>query len=69
MAWSCAGVSKAAMPEVVGDGGEEDGNGGRSVDGVERTLAVTSENHGPTGKSLHRKPKTIKFDGAMIIYT
>jgi hypothetical protein len=36
-----AGVSKAAMPEVVGDGGEEGGNGGRWVDGVERTRAVT----------------------------
>jgi hypothetical protein len=64
-----AGVSKAAIPEVVGDGGEEGGSVGRWVDGVERTQTVTSENHDSAGKSLHRKTKMIKFDGAMIIDT
>lgn len=62
-----AGLSKAAMPEVVVDGGEECGSVGRWVDGVERTWTVISENHDPAGKSLHRKIKTIKFNGAMVI--
>jgi hypothetical protein len=57
------------MPEAVGDGGEEGGSVGGWADSVERTRAVTSENHDPAGKSLHRKTKTIKLDGVMIIDT
>jgi hypothetical protein len=60
-------VSKEAMPEVGRDGGEVADSVGGWVDGVERTRAVTSENHDPAGKSLHRKTKTVKFDGVMII--
>jgi hypothetical protein len=60
-------VSEAAMPEVVGDGGEECSGIGRWIDGVERAWTVTSENHDPAGKGLHRKTKTIKFNGAVII--
>ena len=55
------------MPKVGGDGGEEGGSRGRWIDGVEGTRTVTSEDHDPARKSLHRKPKTIKFNGTRII--
>lgn len=60
-------MAKTSMPEVGGGDGDVSfgDSGGRKV--VERAGTVTSENHDPAGKSLHRKAKGIKFNCTIII--
>ena len=63
MAW----MSKTSMPEVRGGGGDVCFCDSGTPEVVERARTVTSENHGPVGKGLHRKTIWIKLNGEMII--
>ena len=54
------------MRKVEGVGGGVGFSCRRALEGVEGARAITSENHGPAGKSLHRKTMGIKFNGAII---
>ena len=63
MSW----VAKATVPEF---GGVVDGVGFRAWSlehRVEGSGAIAAKDHGPGRKSLHRKTKGIKLDGAKIV--
>ena len=60
-------MSKTSMPEVGGGGGNVCFCDGETPEVVERARTVTSENHGPAGKSLHKETRWVKFNGAIVI--
>ena len=60
MAW----MSKTSVPEIEGVGGNMGFGYVGAPDVLERARAVTSEDHGPTGKGLHGKTSGIKFERA-----
>ena len=60
-------MSKTEVPKVGGGGGDVGVGDVGVVEGVEGPGVVTSENHGPAGKSLHRETRWVKFNGAIVI--
>ena len=60
-------MSKTSVPEIEGVGGDMSFGYVGALDVVERARAVTSEDHGPAGKGLHRKANWIKLNSTIII--
>ena len=64
-------MAETTMPSGGGGGGDQDGRwrhaGGRGLERVERSRAVTAGERGPGGQILHRKNKGVKFNGTRIV--
>ena len=62
-----AGMSKAVMPEIGGDGDVGVWSGRRSREGVKIASAIAAKHHASGLDILDRKTKSVKFYRAVVV--